>query len=207
MSSSCDWQVAPAPASYGAVEDGALCRYVRVRRVGLTLERLKRAILAAYEDQYSPDDIKLFTRVYDDDPKQIRERGVLKAISYDPDWVDLAHTGDSATVLLVISPLDEAEAELLVLPAAHSPPNNVLKKDVTPPPGMCSAAAPSLSVVSSLADSDAALFDPLPLPCHVDDWLAQYREAPQSVSDLLVLANHLLLALDPLCGGGGGGYR
>jgi predicted Zn-dependent protease len=29
------------------------------------------------------------------------------------------------------------------------------------------------------------LFDPLPLPSHVDDWLAQYREAPQSVADLL----------------------
>ena len=29
------------------------------------------------------------------------------------------------------------------------------------------------------------LFDPLPLPAHIDDWQAQYREAPQSVGDLL----------------------
>ena len=84
-----DWRVATPPAAYGSVDDGATCRHVRVARAGLTLEKLKSAILDAYENQYCPEQIKLFTRVYDDDVRQVRERGVLKAVSYDPDWADL----------------------------------------------------------------------------------------------------------------------
>uniref|UniRef100_A0A7S2MDF5 Uncharacterized protein n=1 Tax=Haptolina brevifila TaxID=156173 RepID=A0A7S2MDF5_9EUKA len=189
-----DWRVASVPAAYGDVDDSATCRHVRVSRSGLTLDGLKRSILAAYENQYEPHEIKLFTRVYDDVPKQVRERGVLKAISYDPDWedLDLGNTGDMGTVLLIISPLDEAEAELLVLPAAHSPPTQVVKNHAAPPAGTCAVAASSLTIVDTLANSDTALFDPLPLPAHVDDWLAQYREAPQSVTDFIGLADRVL---------------
>jgi len=191
-----EWRCASVPKAYGFVDDGATCRHVRVSRNGLTLDGLKRAVLAAYEHQYAPHEIKLFTRVYDDNPKQLRERGVIKAISYDPDWadLDLSDTGDAGTVLLVVSPLDEAEAELLVLPVAHSPPHTVVQKHATPPAGTCVAAASSLAVVSALAKSESALFEPLPLPAHVDDWLAQYREAPQSISDLLGLTNRVSLS-------------
>ena len=183
-----EWRVAAVPTAYGVVDDGATVRHVRVPSSGLSLEKLKRAVLAAYEDQYSPDQIKLFTRAYDDDPSVIRERGVVKALSYDPDWADLRAgdtTGVAGTVLLVVSPLDEAESELLVLPAAHSPPHVVMRQHAVPPSGTSAASSAAFSVVRALADRDTTLFDPLPLPAHVDDWLAQFREAPQSVADLM----------------------
>ena len=86
-------------------------------------------------------------------------------------------------VLLVVSPYnDPTEARLLVLPAAHSPPTSLILEHLAMPSGLVAAAE---SVPAALAVESLGLFDPLPLPSHVDDWLAQYREAPQSVADLL----------------------
>ena len=64
------WRVAEAPAAYGSVDDSQLCRHIRVP-CDVTLLQLKRSILRSFEDQYEPDQITVFTRVYDDDPKRL----------------------------------------------------------------------------------------------------------------------------------------
>ena len=101
-----------------------------------------------------------------------------------PDWEAVAQ-GDPepGCVLLVVSPYnDPTEARLLVLPAAHSPPTSLILEHLAMPSGLIAAAE---SVPAALAVESLGLFDPLPLPSHVDDWLAQYRPAPQPVADLL----------------------
>jgi hypothetical protein len=184
MANTLRWAVAEPPAAYGAVADDRRCRYVRASRTS-NLDQLKRAVLKGYEDQYAPAAITLFTRQYDDDPKAIRERGLAKSLSYAPDWEGVAPPHDDGTCLLVVSPLNEEESELLVLPAAFSAPAQLLLADLTPPSGTSAAVSAALPTLRRLADADESLFDPLPLPTHVDDWLAQIREAPQSLSDLL----------------------
>ena len=182
------WQVARVPRSYGSVDDHALCRHVRVKRSATTLESLKRAVLKAYEDQYKPADITLFTRKYDDNPTVLRtDRQVqTQVLSYGPDWVDLAGSDSDGTVLLVVSPMNEEESELLVLPAAHSVPRQTLLRDLTVPNGVSAALSAAGPLIRRLADAEGTgLFDPLPLPGHIDDWLAQYREALQSTPELL----------------------
>ena len=144
-----------------------------------------RAVLKAYEDQYSPSEVTLFSRKYDDDPKPLRERGVARALSYEPDWEGVAPEGQSdGTTLLVVSPLNEEESELLVMPAAFSASAERMVADLTPESGTCHVVSGALPELRRLADAQS-LFDPLPLPAHVDDWLAQIREAPQSIGDLL----------------------
>ena len=66
-----DWSVAEPPPGYGAVDDAMLCRVVRVSTTA-TLRALKLAVLKAYEDQYEPHQVTLFTRRYDDDAKAIK---------------------------------------------------------------------------------------------------------------------------------------
>ena len=57
------WSVATPPASYGEVDDGLLVRHVSVS-ASASLTDIKKAILKAYEDQYEPSQITLFTRKY-----------------------------------------------------------------------------------------------------------------------------------------------
>ena len=64
------WRVSKPPESYGSVDDESLCRLVRVRH-GASLTEIKKAILAAYEHQYRPDEITIFTRKYDDEPTRV----------------------------------------------------------------------------------------------------------------------------------------
>jgi hypothetical protein len=179
------WKVATPPESYGAVDDEMVVRHVRVPKPSSLLQ-IKCEILHAYEDQYKPEEITLFTRKYDDEPLRVTtdRAAAIKLLSYSPDWESLQQ-GDSDpaaadTVLLVVSAMDESEASLLVLPAAHSPPDEVLSADIMAPAEGRIAFEP---LPGRLAASPG-LFDPLPLPAHVDDWLAQYREAPQSVGEL-----------------------
>jgi hypothetical protein len=179
------WSVATPPTAYGDVEDERRCRHVRVPRRPASLDELKRAILHAYEDQYQPSEVTLFFRIYDDEPKVVRDRGVDKALGYEPDWLDLAPHGDddNGTVLLIVSAMDEAESNLLIMPASFSASRSALLRHARAASnGSVSSAQPLLR---TLIDAEPSLFDPLPLPAHVDDWLAQVREAPQSVDDLL----------------------
>merc|ERR1719310_1539306 len=127
MNATQSWSVASPPAAYGDVDDERKCRHVRVRRQGLSLDSLKRAVLRAYEDQYEPSQIKLFARQYDDEAKLIRERGVSQALSYEPDWTDVA-PDDDGSVLLIVSAMNEEESELLIMPAAFSASRDVLLK-------------------------------------------------------------------------------
>ena len=171
------WSVAVPPPSYGEVDDGLLVRHVRVS-ASASLTDIKTAILKAYEDQYEPSQITLFTRKYDDDPTRVTtdRAAKLKLLSYEPDWAILAP--DTAhSVTLVVSAMDDSERSLLVLPAAHSPSAAMLDDGL--------ASAHTAPIPQALAEPQLGLFDPLPLPAHVDDWLAQYREAPQSVGDLI----------------------
>ena len=170
--------MAQPPASYGNVDDSLLCRHVRVA-ADSSLLAIKQAILKAYEDQYPPADITLFSRSADEEePGRITTDRMAKQRLLSYGSHDVLRTGDSGakdTVLLVVSAMDDSESKLLVVPAAHSPPDEKVTeamKGITDP------------VPLRLA-REASLFDPLPLPSHVDDWLAQYREPPQTVSDLL----------------------
>ena len=189
MSSTRPWSVAAVPASYGHVDDTKLCRHVWVARKGATVDGLKRAVLKAFEDQYKPSEIRLFARKYDDEPKALTtDRQVHLLLSYGPDWVDLGgHQDghqDDHSILLVVSALDEAESELLVMPAAHSVAKDTLLRDLSASCGSVKKAEPLLR---RLAKDETGLFDPLPFPGHIDDWLAQYREALQSTSEMLAL--------------------
>ena len=199
------WRVATAPLAYGQVDDAQLCRHVRVS-CELPLNDLKRAVIAAFEDQYSPSQVRLFSRRYDDSAVQLRtDRQVKKVLSYAPDWTDLAcDDGKIGTVLLVVSSMNEEESDLLLIPAAHSVPQAsifidcALHFDSTARRGL-SAALPSIQRLASHQN----LFDPLPLPAHIDDWLAQYREATQSVSELCSSecarnTHHRAICLQPL---------
>ena len=173
------WSVATPPASYGEVDDGQLVRHVRVSASASLLD-IKQAVLKAYEDQYEPAQITLFTRKYDDEPTRVTtdRAAKLKLLSYEPDWAILApDTSHASSVLLCVSAMDESERSLLVLPAPHSPSAAMLDDGL--------ASARTATVPQALAEPQLGLFDPLPLPAHVDDWLAQYREAPQSVGDLI----------------------
>lgn len=205
--------IATPPPSYGEIGDDLLCRRVRVP-VSSSLLQIKKAILKTYEDQYKPGEIELYTRKYDDEPRRVSTDRVAKTglLSYDPDWAE-CQLGDAAaqdgTVLLVVSAMDDAENKLLVIPAAHSAPEAALLGALAPPP-----AAATEPIVRSLA-LQPGLFDPLPLPSHIDDWLAQYREAPQTVRDLMQglrarpTAKRTVIYLQPIGlarrGGGGGG--
>ena len=173
------WSVATPPASYGEVDDGLLVRHVSVS-ASASLTDIKKAILKAYEDQYEPSQITLFTRKYDDEPTRVTtdRAAKLKLLSYAPDWAILApDAAHASSVLLCVSAMDDSERSLLVLPAAHSPSAAMLDDGL--------ASARTATMPQALAEPQLGLFDPLPLPAHVDDWLAQYREAPQSVSDLI----------------------
>ena len=183
-----DWRVGSCPQYAAAViEDEKLTRHVRVKPAGATLESVKRAILKAYEDQYQPRDITLFTRKYTDDlaPLKTDRQLATQVLSYGPDWTDLAGPSSCAEVLLVVSPLNEEESELLVLPAAHSVPRETLLRHLQVPAGVSGAVTAAQPLLKRLADDTSGLFDPLPLPGHIDDWLAQYREALQSTPELL----------------------
>ena len=145
------WKVSNPPESYGSVDDESLCRLVRVRH-GASLTDIKKAILAAYEHQYRPDEITLFTDEESDEPTPVTtdRDAANRLLSYQvcalhvvcrvwplrvacqvfvvryiqPDWEAVVQ-GDPepGCVLLVVSPYnDPTEARLLVLPAAHSPP-------------------------------------------------------------------------------------
>ena len=91
-------------------DNGCLCRHVRVRK-GATLREVKCAVLKGYEDQYAPDDIKLFTRKYEDDATVVRtdRTCATRLLSYGPDWHDCAvgDRGPADTVLLVASAMNE----------------------------------------------------------------------------------------------------
>ena len=116
-----------------------------------------------------------------------------QALSYAPDWTDqaLGSTLGRGLVELVVSAMREDESELLLLPRAHPMPTEELMRGLAAAPEVASAStAPELEQASlnSLAAAltpgvEAGLFDPLPLPSHVDDWLAQYREATQTVAE------------------------
>ena len=182
------WRVACVPSLYGHVDDGQLCRHVRVA-TDTTLLQLKCAILAGFEDQYQPSQIRLFTRKHLDDPVAVStDRQAALLLSYEPDWIDQQRgdTGPPGTVLLVASAMNEEENHILVLPAVFTPPQDQLLSHLRPSTTNA-ALSSALSQIEQLATPAAAveLFEALPLPGHVDDWLAQYREATQSVSDLL----------------------
>ena len=160
------------PPLYGKLTDDLLCRHVRVNATS-SLREIKTAILKAYEDQYKAEQITLYTRMADEDEAtQITtdRMAKLRLLSYGNGFSD----GDPGTALLIVSPIiDDSESTLLVLPASHSPSYETVIEAA----GGCTD-----SDIVRLANSD--LFDPLPLPSHIDDWLAQYREPPQSVADL-----------------------
>ena len=190
-------------------DNGCLCRHVRVRK-SATLRDVKCAVLKGYEDQYAPDDIKLFTRKYEDDAAVVRtdRTCATRLLSYGPDWHDCAvgDRGPADTVLLVASAMNEEENELLVLPAVHPMPQEQVERDLAPPP---ERPLRSLSTLKRVA-AQSELFDPLPLPAHRDDWLAQYREATQTVTELLesgpkVSAGRNVIYLQPLVTRYGGG--
>ena len=178
------WSVARVPASYGEIADERLCRHVRVK-CSSSLDQTKRAVLKAFEDQYQPSEITLFTRTYDDDPKALKtDRQIAQMLSYGPDWTDLAGTAPE-NVLLIVSALNDMESELLLVPAAHSVPKATLLRDIDVPAGTSGAVSAAQPMLRRLAEDDSGLFDPLPLPGHIDDWLAQYREALQNTPELL----------------------
>lgn len=181
------WLIPNPPASYGEVDDSRLVRLVRVPR-GSTLHQTKQLILHAYEDQYTPELITLFTR--NDKEQLVRVTTDVavkhKLLACDSRFRTRHDTED--TVLLVVSAMNETESKLLVLPAVHSPPVETVLSHV----GVnsfhdvdgLSTTSTVPSLLSRLATAKPSLFDALPLPSHVDDWLAQYRELPQPASEV-----------------------
>jgi len=181
------WRTPAPPPSYGTCDDSMLVRHVRVS-ASASLHDIKVAILKAFEDQYAPSDITLFTRKYDDEPARVTtdRAAKLKLLSYGPDWDALAEDPSAVpdSVLLIVSAMDESEASLLVLPAAHSPPEATVLEHMRPAIPPSAAHAEEALLPQRLVGVQPGLFDPLPLPAHIDDWLAQYREAPQTVAEL-----------------------
>ena len=179
------WAVAKPPATYGSIDDSETCRHVRVSRRS-TLSDVKKAILCAYEDQYTPDEITLFTRAYDDAPKRVVTDRVARTslLSYDPDWTECQlgdrHRQAESTVLLIVSALNEAESELLVLPATHSAPEGSMLRAIALPHATDAGASDEASLVRRLAVQSPGLFDPLPLPVSVS--LAPHRLCPAAVA-------------------------
>ena len=107
------WSVATPPASYGEVDDGLLVRHVSVS-ASASLTDIKKAILKAYEDQYEPSQITLFTRKYDDEPTRVTtdRAAKLKLLSYAPDWAILApDAAHASSVLLCEGPTWEFNPE------------------------------------------------------------------------------------------------
>ena len=82
-------------------------------------------------------------------------------------------------MLLVVSAMNDEESELLVMPAIHSPPMATVLSHLAA--GRAHARdggdATSTSLLQRLAAATPSLFDALPLPSHIDDWLAQVPSA------------------------------
>lgn len=169
------------PASYGELDDTCLVRHVRVPS-GSTLLQLKSLILEAYDDQYSAAQITLFTRMGEEEAapittSRVAQRKLLMNDQEDPE----------ATTLLIVSAMNEEESRLLVLPAVHSPSMATVLSHLAV--GNRATACDG-SVPERLAIYTPSLFDPLPLPSHVDDWHAQYREVPQPASEVRKVRAH-----------------
>ena len=184
------WTIPTPPPSYGELDDTLLVRHVRVPRVS-NLFKLKQFILQAYEDQYTPEQITLFTRIReeqavcvttDDDAK--RKLLGCHQEGHDP----------GPYILLIVSPMNETESKLLVMPAMHSPPMATILRHLavnssqTPDGDDANASLPLL-----LATATPSLFNDLPLPTHIDDWLAQYREVPQPACQVSQTSNPICL--------------
>ena len=119
------WWIPRPPLSYGILDDSRLVRHVRVPS-GATLHQIKSKILQAYEDQYKPEQVTLFTRMDEEDPLRITTDGAArrKILTYGSEHAS-NKAGDSradGTTLLIVSAMNNEENKLLVLPAVHSPP-------------------------------------------------------------------------------------
>ena len=154
-------------------DDHHQCRRVLVPRSAL-LRQLKMEILKAFEDQYAPDEITLYTRNKKDD---------LRPVTSDEDakmsLLQCTHAVgiEADDQLLIVSALSSDESELMVMPAMQSATKSLMNEHMT------GGSMPD-SLRHTLVNLDE-LFAPLPLPSHRDDWLAQYAEEPQSVRQLL----------------------
>lgn len=175
------WSIATPPASYGEVDDSRLVRYVRVPR-GSTLHQTKQIILHAYEDQYTPELIMLFTRNDKEELVRVTTDVAVKHKLLACDARFRTQHDKEDTSLLVVSAMNETESKLLVLPAVHSPPVETVLHHLEVDTFHDVDGVPSL--LSRLATAKPSLFDALPLPSHVDDWLAQYKELPQPASEV-----------------------
>jgi hypothetical protein len=196
------WTIPTPPPSYGELDDSQLVRHVRVPRRS-TLLQIKRLILHAYEDQYTHTEVTLYTRTgVHDEAVCVATDGAAKLnlLKYEQDGHD---PGPEGTILLIVSAMNDTESKLLVIPAMHSPPRATVLNHlaVTGAPGhTCDGEVESTWLPWRLATATPSLFDALPLPSHVDDWLAQYREVAQPACEArkVSLAGRNTIYLQPI---------
>jgi hypothetical protein len=194
------WTIPTPPPSYGELDDSQLVRHVRVPRRS-TLLQIKRLILQAYEDQYTHTEVTLYTRTGVHDEAVCVTTDVaakLNLLKYEQDCHD---PGPEGTILLIVSAMNDTESKLLVIPAMHSPPmTTVLNHLAVTGAHTCDSEDESTWLPWRLATATPRLFDALPLPSHVDDWLAQYREVPQPACEAreVSLAGRNTIYLQPI---------
>jgi hypothetical protein len=131
------------------------------------------------QDQYAPEQLTLFTRLWEEYTVGVTTDGAAKRmlLTRDAEYAEWHDPGPDDTVLLVVSAMNDEESKLMVLPAVHSPPiETVLSHLAGAGAHARDGCAPQTHTTGQLQRLTAAtpsLFDALPLPSHVDDWLAQ----------------------------------
>ena len=130
-----------------------------------------------------PEQVTLFTRSSKENSVPVTTDNAAKRTLLTRDalfegWHDPGPTG---TVLLVVSAMNDEESELMVVPAIHSPPMATVLSHLADDSGGAHArdggdATPTCPL-QCLAAATPSLFDALPLPSHMDDWLAQVPSA------------------------------
>ena len=145
---------------------------------GIALDDLKRAVLKALDDQYEPKDGG--SEAGTTTSQSCYRRIDRYKLSYGPDWIDLSRP--DGPLLLVVSALNEEESGCCDASGAPGP-NPYAVADLAANNGSDDAVTAATPLLRRLATDDSGLA-PLPLPGHIDDWLAQYREAPQSTQEM-----------------------
>ena len=121
----------------------------------------------------------LFTRNITEDMVGVTTDGVAKRmlLTRDAEYAEWHDPGPDDTVLLVVSAMNDEESKLMVMPAVHSPPIETVLSHLAGAGAHardgCVPQTHPTCLLQRIAAVTPSLFDALPLPSHIDDWLAQ----------------------------------
>eukprot|EP00040_Diaphanoeca_grandis_P043676 m.9953 g.9953 ORF g.9953 m.9953 type:complete len:700 (-) comp8023_c0_seq2:78-2177(-) len=189
---------------YRNCDDYDRCRRLRLNR-STTVRELRvlihKTLKKTYDLAHAADDIKLYSRGSKDlysDFKINSDSQLKQALGYSWPYEELAGPNSQDLLVTISRHLDDTYKHVLVIPvvwpisietmkrACKRKPSQVASISNTATNQVDSDVTVTTQVCVALTEASATVFDPIPVPKHIDDWQAQYREHPQHVSDLPV---------------------